>query len=72
LHQGQGQQQLSQQVATHPAKSARSAGLIYRREANGNAYSIRCPNGCGQTLLRPETLLLNTIQQNPPESRAAD
>ncbi|HYM13605.1 MAG TPA: hypothetical protein VEU62_22885 [Bryobacterales bacterium] len=57
-----------------PGKKCEVCGsaLIFRREATRNAYSLKCPNGCGQTLLLPEILLLNTLQQNPPESGAAD
>ena len=41
--------------------------MVFRREASRNAYSLRCPNECGKTLILPETLLLNSIQA-PPDS----
>jgi len=46
------------------------SAMIFRREAGRNAYSLKCPNECGKTLIMPETLLLNTLKQLPGGSSA--
>jgi len=62
---------LSQRVGKEfPGQRCEVCGsaLIFRREPARNAYSLKCPNECGKTLLLPETLLLNSMQEPPPSS----
>lgn len=42
--------------------------MIFRREAAQKAYSLKCPKECGQGLLLPENILLNTFRRLPPTS----
>ena len=40
-------------------------GMIFNRVASENSYSLECPKGCGQRLLLPEGIILNSLKQLP-------
>lgn len=44
------------------------SAMIFERAALRKAYTLSCPNGCGETLVLPEKNLLETIKKLPPPS----
>ena len=50
-----------------PGQSCEICGgaLVFDREPSKNAYVLRCPRRCGQTLVLPEASLLETIKRMP-------
>ena len=38
-------------------------GLVFERVASENSYSLECPKGCGQRLLLPEDMILNSLKK---------
>lgn len=50
-----------------PGQSCEICGgvLVFDREPAKNAYVLRCPRRCGQTLVLPEANLLETIKRLP-------
>jgi hypothetical protein len=50
-----------------PGQSCEICGgaLVFDREPSKNAYVLRCPRRCGQTLVLPEAHLLETIKRLP-------
>lgn len=50
-----------------PGQSCEICGgaLVFDREPSKNAYVLRCPRRCGQTLVLPEANLLETIKRLP-------
>ena len=48
-----------------PGKTCETCGggLVFEREPSENAYSLRCPKGCGKKLLLPESSLLKSMQK---------
>ena len=48
------------------------SGLVFERAALRKAYTLRCPKGCGQTMVLPETSLLETLKKLPPPDQPED
>jgi len=42
------------------------SAMVFERAALRKAYTLSCPNGCGDTLVLPESNLLETIKKLPP------
>jgi hypothetical protein len=53
-----------------PGQQCKACGsaMIFERAALRKAYTLSCPNGCGDTLVLPEMNLLETIKKLPPAS----
>jgi hypothetical protein len=56
---------VGQQFPGQPCKVCGSA-MVFERAALRKAYTLSCPNGCGDTLVLPEKNLLETIKKLPP------
>jgi hypothetical protein len=44
------------------------SAMLFERAALRKAYTLSCPNGCGDTLVLPEKNLLETIKKLPSPS----
>lgn len=53
-----------------PGQQCKACGsaMIFERAALRKAYTLSCPNGCGDTLVLPEKNLLETIKKLSPPS----
>jgi hypothetical protein len=68
---GQMHQALAGRVGQEfPGQQCKVCGsaLVFERAALRKAYTLSCPNGCGDTLVLPEQNLLETMKKLPPAS----
>jgi hypothetical protein len=51
-----------------PGQQCKACGsaMVFERAALRKAYTLSCPNSCGDTLVLPEKNLLETIRKIPP------